>query len=336
MRRALITGGSGCLGRALVQKLIERNVAVRLFDLRPLAEDRVESVIGDITDEEKIATAMRDVDVVFNLAALQPASRAGGQFWRVNVGGTQTVLRAAAEAGVEHVVHLSSSIVYGVPRGRPLRESDALRPIGEYGRSKVEAEERCAQARSQRMSVSIIRPRVIMGPGRLGLFYILFEWIRRGKRTYMIGSGRNRFQMVYSLDLAEATILAAERRINEVLNVGSDDVPRVEELLGGLIRHAGTAARLQSLPAAPARVALRIMDRLGMGPLSAEHYLFADKDFVLDTSRAKALLDWRPSRGDLAAMQSAYDFFIAEGAAPTGFQPDKPPLGLLRVLRFFS
>jgi nucleoside-diphosphate-sugar epimerase len=324
---------------ALARRLTELGVGVRVLDQRQRAWIGVphEYIAGDVADGAVVRRAAQGVQVIYNLAALQPVSRAGTDFARVNSGGTQNVLEAALAEGRAHVVHLSSSIVYGVPRGRRFQEDDPLRPVGRYGESKVAGEERCRAARSRGLTVTIVRPRVIVGPGRLGLFWILFEWIRQGRRIYLIGSGENRFQMCDSSDLANACVLAAERRVDDTLNVGSDEVPRVRDALVQLIQHAGSRSKLTPLPAPLARMALRTLDRLGLAPLTAEHYLFADKDFLLDTSRAKRRLGWSPLVGDAEALCSAYDFYCAQGSRmPHDYAHDRPALGALELLRRFS
>lgn len=337
--RALITGGAGCLGRALCGELTARGVSVRLFDRRPPTDfgGGAELVRGDVTHASEIDAAIAGCDVVYNLVALQPCSRADDQFWRVNVDGTQHLLDAARRHRVGHVVHLSSSIVYGVPGRLPFHEDDPVAPIGRYGESKVEAERRCQLARRAGLSVSVIRPRVIMGPGRLGLMSILFDWVRAGKRIYMIGRGDNRFQMIAAADLARACLAAAERRANDTFNVGSDAVQPVGEVIAALARHAGTGARPTPLPALLARVPLRLLDRAGLAPLTAEHYLFADKNFVLDTRRAKRVLGWRPLHSDTEALLAAYDWYRDHDARlPRDFAPDRPAVGALGLLRMMS
>lgn len=335
---ALITGGAGCLGTAIASRLRDRGEQVRILDQRPRSEDASddEYVQGDVSDAKIVRRAARGANVIFNLAALQPVSRAGGDFWKINVGGTMNVLDAAKKEGCVHVVHLSSSIVYGVPTGRPFREDDPLDPVGEYGRSKVAGEEACMAASGSDLTVSIVRPRVIMGPGRLGLFSILFQWVRESRRIYLIGSGRNRFQMTDSEDLAEACIACADRRASDTFNVGSDDVPRVRELLEELIRHAGSRSKLTRTPAPIARIALRALDRLALTPLTAEHYLFADKDFILDTARAKRELGWSPRSRDGRSLCAAFDYDARARGRACDYRHDRPPVGALDLLRRMS
>ena len=84
----------------------------------------------------------------------------------------------------------------GRPERTPCDETCNPRPVGDYGRSKLEAEAVCRRFMSRGLKVNIIRPRFIVGEGRLGLLTILFDWVSRGKRIYIIGDGQNRFQMI--------------------------------------------------------------------------------------------------------------------------------------------
>ena len=112
----LITGGGGFLGRSLALRLAAGGgERVRIFDVRenePVS-DGVEYFRGDVTRIDDVEAAFQGVTAVFNLVALLPCSRAGKEFYRVNVDGTKNILKTCAKAGIGTVVHISSSVVYG-------------------------------------------------------------------------------------------------------------------------------------------------------------------------------------------------------------------------------
>src|SRR6185295_9251599 len=128
----------------------------------------VEIVIGDIRDPNVVGRAVEGCDVVFNNVAQVPLAR------------DEQLLRAAARAGVRKVVHTSSSAVFGVPVSNPVLPSTVPSPIEAYGGAKLAAEWACLDAASRGLDVTIIRPRTILGHGRLGIFGILFEWVADG------------------------------------------------------------------------------------------------------------------------------------------------------------
>ena len=337
----LVAGGAGFVGRNLARRLLEGGEKVRIYDVRTaldLSHTNLEFVHGDVADPRHLREAMRGVDAVFNLVSLLPCSRAGRLFWTVNVEGTRNVLEAAEAAGVQKVVHVSSSIVYGKPERTPCDESCAPRPIGDYGRSKLEAEAVCKRFMNRGLKVNIIRPRFIIGEGRLGLLTILFDWISRGKRIYIIGAGINRFQMLAYQDLIEACVLAWRSDVaGEVFNVGANDTPLLIDLMTSLVEHAGTGSKITPIPGWLARLCLVVLDTLRLSPLGTEHYLIADKDFLLDCSKAKSLLGWEPKLGAVDAFNSTYDWFVENrDQLKSEMSADFPSQGILRLLRLIS
>ena len=336
----LITGGLGFVGRALASRLLEEGEKVRVLDRRTPAHPLppgCDYIQADVCDYAAVRGACRSVDIVFNLVSLLPCSRAGRDFWRVNVNGTANVLKASEEMGVRKVVHLSSSIVYGIPQEVPLREDSPVAPVGDYGKSKLAAEKHCRDYLARGLDTTILRPRFIVGPGRLGLLTILFEWIRLGRSIYTIGSGKNRFQMVSVDDLIEACVLTQDRARGEIINVGADRVPTVYELLSDLVHHAGSHSSIVPIPAMLARNSLRVLDFFHLTPLGTEHYLIADKEYVLDTTKARTILGWTAKQDMYAALRAAYDWYCSnrEGLARDSEQ-DFPEEGVLKLLKLIS
>src|SRR5437870_4080825 len=222
--RALITGGSGYFGSLLLRRLLEGGWGCRVFDLND-ADDRpasVEFARGDVRDRAALGAACEGIDVVFHNVAQVPLAKDRALFESVNVRGTELLLEAARAAGARKVVHTSSSAVFGAPRANPVTEETPPTPGEAYGRAKYEAERLCHVAAGRGMDVTIIRPRTILGHGRLGIFQILFEWIREGANVPVLGRGDNRYQLVHADDLADACILAAGRPGPAIYNLGTD------------------------------------------------------------------------------------------------------------------
>ncbi len=314
---------------------------MRIYDIRTaldLSHPNLDIVHGDVADRAQLRQAMQGVEAVFNLVSLLPCSRAGRRFWTVNVEGTRNVLQSAEDAGVQKVVHVSSSIVYGRPERTPCDEACTPHPVGDYGRSKLEAEAVCKRFMGRGLKVNIIRPRFIIGEGRLGLLTILFDWMSRGKRIYIIGDGQNRFQMLAYQDLIEACVLAWREDVaGEVFNVGADNTPPLIDQMNALVQHAGTGSKVVPIPGWLARFCLVIMDALRLSPLGTEHYLIADQDFLLDCSKAKNLLGWQPKIDAIDALNSTYDWFVENRERLTSeMSADFPGQGLLKLLRLIS
>ncbi len=309
-----ISGGSGFLGLRLARHLAATGVRVRSLDPVPLAEPGIEAVVGDIRRASDAAVLCAGADVLVHAAAALPIADAEATLRSVNVDGTAVLLEAAAAAGVRRIVAVSTAVVYGLQHP-PVAESADPRPIEPYGRTKLEAERRCLAA-----GAVVLRPTAFLGPGRLGVFGILFRFVREGRRVYTLGSGGNRYQLLDVDDLVDAILLAAARPVSgETFNLGAVCVRTVREELEELIHHAGTTSRVTPLPAAPARLALAALARTGLSPLSRWHYASADKDVVLDTARARAGLAWTPRFTNAETLARAYDWYVLEGATlPAG------------------
>jgi nucleoside-diphosphate-sugar epimerase len=329
----LVTGGSGLLGHCLVRRLLERGDRVRIVDLVPPREapgDAVEFRRGDLRDAALVRDACAGVDTVFHLAALQRMKAHGlrlseSGIFDANVAAMQNVLDGAVVARARKVVHVSSSGVYGVPRTVPVTEDHPQRPIGSYGRSKVRAEELCRAYLDRGLDVTMIRPVSLFGPWMKGIFLMLFEWVRTGRPAYILGHGRNRVELASAWDVADACIFAAERPESrgEAVHIGSGGVPTTREQVEALIAHAGSRSRVVALPAGPVRAGARVLHALGISPLVPEHYLLADCEYVLDTSRARRVLGWTPRHTNVSMMNEAYDWYVSIWPAA---RPDPHPM----------
>ena len=337
----LITGGAGVTGIALANKFITLGEKIRILDCRQptLTDKSMEFIQGDFRDSKTVETACKNIDIVFHLGALQPAG--SGQtrlkhkkeiYYETNVIGTQNILNSAAKANVRKIVYLSSSIVYGIPETTLFYETSTPSPIGEYGKSKLKAEELCLEFYAKkRLDVTILRPRTIVGSGRLGLFWILFNWIRQNRNIYIIGSGNNRFQFVHLDDIIDACILCQTKGSGEILNLGAKNVDSVYNELTKLIRYAKSNSKIIRFNPAVMKCLLKTFNLFAMSPLVEEHYLVADKTFILDTSKAEKLLGWTPKYSNLDSLIHAYDWFIQNRGK---IQPEFE--GILKLIKFFS
>jgi nucleoside-diphosphate-sugar epimerase len=309
----LVTGGSGYFGSLLVAHLRAAGLPVRVFDLED-ADDRpddVELVRGDVRDPDAVARACRGVEVVHHNVALVPLARDRRSFREVNEGGTRIVLAAAERAGVRKVVYTSSSAVFGIPAANPVGEEAEPHPQEDYGRAKLAGEAACRAAAGRGLDVSIVRPRTILGHGRLGILQILFEWVRRGRNVPVLGRGDNRYQFVHAEDLADACLRASRRPGFRVYHVGAARFGTMRETLEGLVAHAGTGSRVRSVPMGPAVLGMRLAGALGLSPLGPYHALMYGRSMYFDIRRAREELDWEPRHGNVEMICESYDWYLA-------------------------
>jgi nucleoside-diphosphate-sugar epimerase len=285
---------------------------VRTLDVVPV-DDPVERDIveirGDMRDDAKARELCSGADVVVHAAAALPIRGSRREIMSVNVDGTTKLLDAAWAARVGRFVYISSTAVYGVPKVHPLAEDFPLHGVGPYGESKIACEE---HVRASPLDTVVIRPKTFLGPERLGVFEILFDWIRDGRRIYVLGNGSNRYQLLAVEDLVDAVERACTAEVvGEVFNVGATSFGTVRSDLEELIRHAGTDSRLQPIPARPAELLLRGLELAHLSPLGEWHYKTASRDSFVDVSKAESLLGWRATKSNVETLAENYDWYAA-------------------------
>jgi nucleoside-diphosphate-sugar epimerase len=183
----------------------------------------------------------------------------------------------------------------------------------------------------------VVRPRTILGHGRLGIMAVLFEFVAEGAPVYVLGDGSNRYQFVHANDLADACLLAADREKPAVYNVGATEFGTMRETLQALVDHAGTGSRVRSLPAAPAKAGMQVLARLGLAPFAAYHWLLYGESLWFDTSRARSELGWKPVHSNQSMVVESYEWFLAHrdelGEGHGSHHQSPVRLGLLRALK---
>ncbi|MET1027256.1 MAG: NAD(P)-dependent oxidoreductase [Dongiaceae bacterium] len=320
--RHIITGGSGFIGRYLVQALSDRHEETVIFDLTvpaaPLPE-AVEYSRGDIRVASDLARLqLGPDDVVYHLAARQfhaGVPRTGRDAWfaEVNTAGTSLLLDAMARGGAGRLVFFSTDMVYGVPERTPVQPDHPRRPLGPYGRSKAAAEEIMARHRQDGMKITVFRPRLVTGAGRYGILLKLFRLIEAGLPVPMIGAGDNRYQMVSVHDCVDAALRAVDLGLPAgPFNLGSAAPPTVRALLEFMIQRAGSGSRPIPTPAGLTKAVCAALDRMGLTVLYPEQYQIADLNYIVDTSRTTEVLSWMPRYSDYDMMAAAYEDYLRQ------------------------
>jgi len=312
----LITGGSGFLGINLCRYLLARGYPVRSLDIASFdypERSRIRAILGDIRDRRTVDSAMEGVNVVVHCAAALPlASR--DDILSTGVEGTRILLQSALHNGVARFVYISSTAVYGIPDHHPIRETDKLSGVGCYGESKILAEQQCAEFRQRGQCVSILRPKSFVGPERLGVFELLYDWAYDGRNFPVIGSGNNRFQLLDVADLCELIHLCATRErhlVNDTFNAGAKEFGSMRENFQAVLDRAGHGKRVIGLPALPAIWILRLLERLHLSPLYEWIYETAGKDSFVSVAHVEATLGFMPRYSNREALLRNYDWYVA-------------------------
>ena len=310
MRKALVTGGSGFLGEILIRTLLNQNWEVFNLDLNysdTLSPEK--QFIGSILDENLCNSATQGMDAVFHNVANVPLLMRENLFKEINIIGTLNILEAAKKANVPNFIYTSSSAIYGIPESLPITHDSRIVPIEKYGESKFEAEQLCRKYESSSMAVKIIRPRTILGQGRLGIFSLFYKWIFKGYDIFILGLGNESYQFVHPQDLAEGLIKAIEINGNVTLNLGALDFGFFHEELEQLCSFSNSGSRVRRLPEFPFRTLLRIGSRLRILPFAPYQVELYSKSMYFDSKLDWEALNYIPRYSNLECLIEGFQWY---------------------------
>ncbi len=342
IRRVLVTGGAGFLGRALLRELAKQDLdEIRILDRTALdgpPAEGVVSIVGDVCDGEAVRDACRGVDVVIHGASMVDWGTATpGQLAAVNVGGTETVLDASRKEGVRGVVYTSSmDVVCGT---RPVVRADETLPYperftNEYSRTKALAEQVALAAHGADLEVCSLRPCGMFGEGDPYHVANVLKVVQQGGLPFRIGDGRSAFQHVYVGNVAHAHVLAMNALLDPGSPVGgrayfiTDDSPAVDflEFMEPILNELG-----YSLPPPTRRVPYPVVFTLGailealafacrpvwrFAPaLTRSSVRFVCHEHTFDGSRAQRDFGYRPIYGEAEAIERTVAWFRQNGDA---------------------
>lgn len=316
-KKYLITGGAGFLGINLVRHLLGQGQQVVSLDIASFdyadVLDRVTVITGDIRDKAAVNKAMQGVDIVVHTAAALPLYKAE-DIYTTDINGTRTVLQTALEHGVERVIHISSTAVYGIPDHHPLLETDKLDGVGPYGEAKIQAEELCQEYRAQGLCIPILRPKSFIGPERLGVFAMFYDWAKDGKNFPVLGSGNNPYQYLAVEDLCDAIWLCATlpcEKANDTFNIGAKEFGTPRSDFQAVLDYAGYGKHVVSIPEGPAILILRTLEKLGVSPLYKWVYETAGKESFVSITKAQQVLGYAPKYSNRDALLRNYQWYLA-------------------------
>ncbi len=345
----LVTGGSGFFGGVLKRRLLKEGYAVTNIDLvrdEDAGAEALTSVQGDIRDAGILAAlfAEHNFTAVFHCAAMLAHDvKDQNLLWTSNVDGTRLVAQAAITAGVRKMVNISSNCLWAEGFGRPVTEADEPAPVELYGKSKLQAERELEALCRQHPEFRVVSLRcpTIIDSGRLGLLAILFEFIQDGKKVWVVGDGSNRYQFIYAQDLATACLLCLTYEKSNIFHIGSDSVPSMRGMYESVIRAAGSASRVASLPRGPAIAMMRLAHHLKISPLGPYHYRMIAESFVFDTQRIRKELGWTPTLTNEEMMLRAFSYYSGNRKAihartDVSAHSKAAPMGVIRLLKWLS
>lgn len=312
----LITGGSGFLGINMIRYLLDRNHEVVTLDIVDFdykdVMDQVTEIKGDIRDPLTVEKAMKGIDIVIHTAAALPLYSEEAIF-TTDVVGTRLLLSTAFKHNVSRFIHISSTAVYGIPDHHPLYEDDKLDGVGPYGKAKIQAEEECLKYRREGKCVPILRPKSFIGPERLGVFALFYDWAKDGKGFPMIGKGNNRYQLLDVEDLCDAIFKCAtldEKTVNDTFNIGAKEFTTMREDYQAVLDYAGYGRKIKGLPEMPVIYTLKFLEMLKLSPLYKWVYETASKDSFVSIEKAEEVLGFKPKYSNKDALIRNYRWYL--------------------------
>lgn len=311
----LITGGAGFLGINLARNLLARGHRVISYDIADFSypeRSQITEVTGDIRNPKSLSRAMKGVDIVIHTAAALPQYKPQ-DIYTTDIDGVRNVLQAALDANVQRMVHVSSTAVYGIPDHHPLLETDKLDGVGPYGEAKVKAEDICQEFRDKGLCVPIVRPKSFIGPERLGVFALLYDWAKDGRNFPVLGSGNNRYQLLDVEDLCDAIYACCtlpKEQVNDVFNIGAKQFTTLKEDYQAVLDAAGKGRKIVSIPAAPAIWTLRLLEKMNLSPLYRWVYETVTEDSFVSIEKAERVLGYQPKYSNKDALLRNYKWYL--------------------------
>lgn len=282
--RVLVTGATGFIGRYLVAALVEAGFGVRamvhLGRERIVARPGVEVVHGSVTAPDSLRHAVERMDAVVHLVAVIRERPPDVTFQRINVEGTRAVVRAAREAGVRHLVHLSALGAQDTP---PLR----------YLYSKWQGEQ---EVRSGGVPFTILRPSIVFGEGD-EFFVTLAGLVRAFPIVPIAGQGANRFQPIAVTDVARCVVqcLQDARHVGHLYDIGGPELLTYDDIITLLARVLGVRRRRVHIPLPILRVQAAVIERLlARPPITTEQLRYLDIDNITDPDSVQRQFGFAP------------------------------------------
>jgi len=323
-QRALVTGGSGVLGRHLASALLNQGIAVRILDLSlpPQELQGIEFVQGDLTDADTAMNVCRECSVVFHLAGRMPQALLSEEgFRKVNVDGTRNVAEGCVRHAVPMMVFASTIEIYGPQTAFPISEDAPKYFTGIYSRNKWECEQMLLEYRRRNgLRVAMLRMPMILGPG----FYHekammeMMRRVRRGRPLPLPGGRDLPFVAVAASDAADAFLLATARKDadGEAFNIAATRAEPTRELFSKFIQAIGSTSVIIPVPrwilSPLISVGVKLKRPIPFLHTPAELLPFALTGGDYDISKARNILGYDPKKDCLSSLVETYNWLLKQ------------------------
>lgn len=324
--KALVTGGTGFSGHALVGRLLGMGWDVTALDYKPgrfdaeLRERGAEVVIGSVTDMEVVRRAMQGAEIVFHLAAaFRELNVAESHYYHVNVEGTRNVLQAAVDQSVRKVIYCSTCGVHGNVARPPAGEDAPIQPADYYQQTKYLGELEVEAFAKRGLATVILRPAAIYGPGDPERFLMIYRRVARGNFP-MFGNGRTYYHPLYIDNLVDAFLLAAQPGVGDggAYLIADEHFVEIETLVRKVAAALGVSVAIPHLPVWPLVAAGHVCEVIckpfGITPpLFPRRVDWFRQNRAFSIDRARRDLGYRPGIGLDEGLARTAQWYRKEG-----------------------
>lgn len=312
--RFVVTGGSGFLGINLIRELLREGREVVSLDRAKFAypeQSAITELNLDIRELSSRDFKLHSDDVLVHAAAALPL-HSKQDIRSIDIGGTRNVLDWARAHKVRRIIFISSAAVYGHSGVAGQDETAPLLGKGHYAQAKIESENLAKEYRKF-MAVTILRPRSFIGPERLGIFSLLYDWASTGHHFPILGKGDNLYQHLDVSDLVAAILLvsAAEESVaSQTFNIGASEFGTFAEDIQSVLDEAGFGKSVISIPAAPAIFALRMLSSLRLSPIYPWVFESAVRESHISIHKARSELNFSPRYSNQEALMRNFHWYL--------------------------
>jgi nucleoside-diphosphate-sugar epimerase len=338
--RVLVTGGTGFTGKALVERLLGEGHEVVALDYKEgiqtedLRRRGAEVVIGTVTDRAAVDRCMKNVEVVFHLAAaFRELNVTEEYYYQVNVEGTRIPLESAVAHGVRRFVHCSTCGVHGDIEHPPAGEDAPIKPADYYQRTKYEAEPVVQEYAKRGLKTVIIRPAAIYGPGDPGRFLMIYRLVAKGVCP-MFGSGRTLYHPLYIDNMVDSFMLSMRDGCGDggTYLIADEEYFEIETLARHVAKALDVDAKFPHFPLWPLVATAAVCEAV-CNPLHVTPPIFMRRvdwyrqNRAFDIGRAKRELGYVPRVGIEEGLKRTAEWYIENGYLKLPHRPaaSRPP-----------
>ncbi len=323
--KALVTGASGFTGGYMVKNLLEHGYNVRVLvrsesNIEMLKSLPVEFAFGDLLNKDAVFDAVKGVDKVFHIAALfRAANVPNNVYWDVNVKGTEYMLQASLEAGVQRFIHCSTCGVHGQIKNPPAAEDAPIEPEDVYQQTKYEGEKLAMRYYEEKgLPVTVVRPVGIYGPGDTRMLR-MYKAVQNGK-FIMFGGGRVLYHLTFVTDTVEGFRLAGEKEnaVGETYIIAGQKYTTLMEFAKSIAEELGVSPPRWKPPVWPLNIAAHVCEKICV-PLRIQPPIFPRRvhifthDRAFDISKAQRELGYKPLVNMKEGLHRTAEWYIEQG-----------------------